>query len=206
MTIDRDSKRNSKPDRPAKRVPKKITETYLHNSGLYYLQRFAAGKAHFRSVMLRKVRKSCMHHEDQDFDACAALVNQLADKFEQTGLLDDAAYVRGMVTSLRRRGLSQRAIVAKLAQKGIEQDTTLHALGAHDRDFAPGGDSDAEKRAALIFCRRKKIGPFATNGKKTHEQFMATLARAGFSFDTVRFVLNIDQEESQNILMKQESL
>ncbi len=201
MTINRDSKKNSKPDAPKKRAPKKITETYLHNSGLYYLQRFSAGKAHFRSVMLRKVRKSCLYHEDQDFDECAALVDQLADKFEDTGLLDDAAYVRGMVSSLRRRGLSQRAIVAKLAHKRIEPDTTLQALDTHDRDFAPDEESNAEKRAALIFCRRKKIGPFALNDKKTREQYMATLARAGFSFDTVNFVLNMNIEDGQDILM-----
>ncbi len=201
MTIHKASQSNSKrPEQSkAKKQPKKITESYLHNAGLYYLQRYAASKAHFRAVMLRKVRRSCMAHEDQDFDACAVLVDQTADKFEQTGLLDDDTYIRGMVTSLRRRGLSQRAIIAKLQAKSVAPAATLSALAVHDRDFAIDAQ-EAERRAALIFCRRKRIGPFALNDKKTPEQFTGTLARAGFSFDTVRFVLDIDREASEALI------
>ncbi len=190
--------RNSK---PPKRAPKKITETYLHNSGLYYLQRFAASKAHFRSVMLRKVRKSCLHHKDQDYDACAALVDKLAERFEESGLLNDSSYLDGMVRSLRRRGLSERAIVAKLAQKGIGANDTARALGRHDAETGAEGSegkSDAERRAALVFCRRKKIGPYAKGGNSDPRKSMASLARGGFSMDTIRFVLYIDLDEFDN--------
>ncbi len=200
------SDRNSK---PRERAPKKITETYLHNSGLYYLQRFAASKAHFRSVMLRKVRKSCLHHKDQDFNACAALVEKLVERFEESGLLNDASYLDGMVRSLRRRGLSKRAIVAKLAQKGVGANDTTRALTRHDAEIgAEGSDgkSDAERRAALVYCRRKKIGPYAKDNNKDQRKFMASLARGGFSFDTIRFVLNIDLGEYSGLLSDAESL
>ncbi len=200
------SDRNSK---PRERAPKKITETYLHNSGLYYLQRFAASKAHFRSVMLRKVRKSCLHHKDQDFETCAALVEKLAERFEESGLLNDATYLGGMVRSLRRRGLSERAIVAKLAQKGIGASDTARALARYDAEIGaegPEGKSDAERRAALVYCRRKKIGPYAKDNNKDPRKFMASLARGGFSFDTIRFVLNIDLGEYSELLSDAESL
>lgn len=187
--------------KPGKRGPKKITETYLHNAGLYYLQRFASSKENFRRVMLHKVRKSCLHHKDQDFDACAALVDKLAERFEESGLLNDANYLDGMVRSLRRRGLSERAIAAKLAQKGIDPADTARALTRHDTENgAEGPESlfDAERRAALVYCRRKKIGPYAKEGKNDPKKSMSSLARGGFSFETIRFVLNIDLDELDN--------
>jgi len=196
--IDKPSGQNIKGGKQQRRSPKRITEGYLHNAGLYYLQRFAASKAHFKTVMLRKVRCSCMQHSDQNYDECVALVDLLAEKFEKTGLLDDEAYIKGMVGSLRRRGLSQKAICEKLRAKGIERDKTAQFLQAHDKEFAADG-VEAEKRAALVFCRRKKMGPFANNNKNlTEEQSMGRLARAGFSYDTVRFVLDVDVDDAES--------
>ncbi len=73
------NKANTPYKKREKPAPKKITESYLHNSGLYYLQRFSASSEHFRSVMMRKVKKSCMHHTDQDYDACAVMVDKLVE-------------------------------------------------------------------------------------------------------------------------------
>ena len=100
--------------KPQKKIPRKISETYLHNSGLYYLERFAASKKHFKFVMKNKVKRSCMHHTEQDFEQCAAWVDALADKFEKVGLIDDDAYTNGLVASLRRKGKSRSAIINKL--------------------------------------------------------------------------------------------
>lgn len=101
--------RSDIPDGPfrkhQKKRPRKITETYLHNSGLFYLERFAASKAHFKVVMTRKVKRSCLYHVDQNYETCVEMVDALADRFEELGLINDAIYTRGCVESFRRRGL-----------------------------------------------------------------------------------------------------
>ncbi|MCD8497437.1 MAG: hypothetical protein LRZ85_04760 [Alphaproteobacteria bacterium] len=51
------------------------------------MQRYAASSGHFRQVMLRKVKKSCHAHADQDYEACAVLVDALVDKFKASRLL-----------------------------------------------------------------------------------------------------------------------
>lgn len=185
--------------RREKRPPKKITETYLHNSGLYYLQRFAASKNHFKTVMKRKVKRSCLYHTDQNYEDCAHLVDQLADKFEQSGLLNDDLYTRGMVSSLRRRGKSKTAILAKMRAKGITPERTIEILDILDEEDHDSTES-AEKQAALKLARKKNLGPYYRGDKDTMDtrKALGVFARAGFSYDVARYVLNIDPDEVEH--------
>ncbi len=183
-----------------KKKPKKITESYLHNSGLYYLERFAASKAHFQSVMTRKVKRSCMVHPEQDFDKCAEMVIALADKFERVGLLDDESYTRGRVGSLRRKGLSKSVIVQKMHIKGIAREHTLTALQALD-DETYDDERDAEIAAALRLARKKRLGPYRRDMQevdddgKSARRALGVFARAGFSYDIAKTVLDMSADE-----------
>ena len=187
--------KNNKYDKNKKpKIPRKISESYLHNSGLYYLERFAASKKHFKFVMKRKCRRSCMHHENQDYDICADMVDALADKFEKSGLLDDDLYTNGLVTSLRRKGLSRSAIINKMRVKGIETDRTMDALNKLDNDNNENSD-DAEKKAALRLARKKKIGPYFIGEEQNIKKSLGIFARAGFSYQIAQTILNIDIDE-----------
>lgn len=192
---------NSKPEKqPAHKAPKKITETYLHNSGLYYLQRFAASSGQFRMVMLRKVKKSCRHHTDQDYQACADMVEALVQKFEGAGLLNDESYARGVVNSLRRQGRSRRIIMEKLKTKGVNAELVGNALQQYDEDRHPD-DGDSEMQAAAIFARRKKIGPFSrTKDDTPPEKALAAMARAGFSYSVSQKILEMDIETVEKLI------
>ena len=176
-------KREKKP-----KVPKKITESYLYNSGIYYLQRYVASSAHFERVMLQKVRKSCAHHKDQDFEACAKMVRALVQTLCEDGLLNDEAYTRGMVTSLRRSGKARRIILQKLKMKGIAEDAILRELNAVDEGYDGLEPQEAEFEAALKTAHKKRIGPFAVK-EQDYDKSLAKLARAGFSFDICKKVM-----------------
>ena len=198
MNIKPEAKKPEKRKQP--RPPKKITETYLHNSGLYYLQRFAASSAHFRQVMLRKVKKSCHHHKDQDYEQCSEMVNALVEKFISAGLLDDEAYTKGVINSLRRGGKSRRAVMTKMKIKGLPNDMVTRILNDHDTDIAETPE-EAERHAALIFARKKRIGPFTRDKETPHEKALASMARAGFSYDTCRFIIEMDTAEAQDKIL-----
>jgi regulatory protein len=149
-----DSAQNKKSEKKTgRKKPKKITAQYLHNAGLYYLQRFAASRGQFRAVMLRKIKRSCMEHRDQDYETCAAMVEEIVEKFERAGLLNDELYTRGAVISLRRQGKSKSAIMSKLKTRGVAASLVTETLGAQDTE-------NSELRAALTVLRRKKAGPF----------------------------------------------
>ena len=183
---------SSQKTKPTKRAPKKITADYLHNAGLYYLQRYASSASNFRSVMMRKIRKSCRHHSDQDFEPCVEMLDALVEKFIRAGLINDDVYVEGVIRSERRRGRSQKAIIAKLASKGLASDFVKQKL----EDAAQ--DKDAELEAAMIFARRKKFGPYAIKELEP-QKVLAAFARAGFSYDISKQVLRIEPRELEEL-------
>ncbi len=191
------------------KTPKKITETYLHNSGLYYLQRYASSAQNFRRVMLRKVKKSCLHHTDQNYEDCEKMVEALVEKFCAAGLLNDELYTEGMVNSLRRSGKSRRAVLMKMKEKGISDDLTQKKLQNHEEHQAalntdPDNTIDPELRAAVKTARKRRLGPFRTktpdDTDKQNERDLAALARAGFPFDICKKALEIDKEDAEEIL------
>ena len=154
----------NKPNTRKKKTPRKITERYLRNSGMFYLQRFTASSGHFKSVMARKIKKSCYFHKDQDYDECILLLDKVTTEFLDQGLLDDVGYLRGMVTSLRRNGKSKKAIMAKLLQKSIPAQDIEKALQSYDEENN-NDPREAEFLAALKFARKKRLGPYDKHQK-----------------------------------------
>lgn len=185
--------------RREKKPPKKITEKYLYNSGLAYLQRFPASTPHFRRIMSRKIDRSCDYHKDQERETCAALLEATVESFTRMGLLNDSAYLQGMVNSYRRRGLSTQAIMAKLGQKGLAQDAILATIRAFDEDR---NAENPELAAAILLMRRKRLGPFRKTSKdeKTATRELSSLARAGFGFDIAQKALSMTQEDADEVL------
>ncbi|MCI5060484.1 MAG: recombination regulator RecX [Alphaproteobacteria bacterium] len=192
FTVNHNKEAPQKSKKKAFRPPKKISGKYLHNSGLAYLQRFPASTHHFKQVMMRKIKRSCAHHTDQKMEECVKLLDDTVKNFKRLGFLDDEAYLRGMVNSLRRRGQSSRAIQAKLTQKGFTQEQILKALQAYDDENESG-----EIVFALLLARKKKIGPFDETEKYTPDKALAILARAGYSYDIAKKVLEFSKEESE---------
>lgn len=178
----------------AKKAPKKITETYLNNAGLYYLQRYAASSARFRTVMGRKIDQSCRHYPEQNKEECLRALDKLVGKFQDLGYLNDHSYARMKVSSLCARGLSRRMILMKLQHAGIPEDQIAAALD----DYIAENDTTAQETefaAALKLARKKRVGPYA--GDKTYDRnkALAAFARAGFSFEVVRKILDLSSED-----------
>ena len=174
--------------------PKKISERYLYKSGIAYLQRFPASSQHFKFIMMRKIQKSCRHHVEQDIEQCKKWLDELVLKFQDLSLLDDNAYLKGMVTSLRRRGLSSMQIEMKLQQKGYVREKIKMELASHDRDEYRT-EEKGDIYAALIFARKKRLGPYDIEQKKSPEKSLATMARAGYGYDIAKKTLEMSLEE-----------
>jgi regulatory protein len=119
-------------------------------------------------------------------------------QFERMGLLNDAAYLSGMINSLRRRGLSTQAILSRLGQKGLPQDRVLEALRSHDED---SGMANADLAAAVLLTRRKKIGAYRRDTDFDRNKELAALARAGFGFDIAQKALGLSQDEAEDIIV-----
>jgi len=194
--------KNKDKEKDKKRPPKKITRDYLHNAGLYYLQRFAASTSHFRKIMDRKIMRSCAFHKDQDPDTCRALLDELIIRFQDAGLLDDLLYTKGMITSMRRRGLSARAIKSRLNIKGLATELVKEQLRLYDEQTQTQTTCPADLQAAIILARKKRIGPYAPAAKKhtntdtetqnrEKRRMLGIFARAGYSYDIAKKVMDM---------------
>jgi regulatory protein len=190
-------------DRPAKKPPKKITDTYLRNYGLFYLGRFASSTENFRKIMRRRIDNSCRHHKEQDRAACNEMLERVIADFTRSGLLNDDVYARGLANSLRRRGLSGKSVLLKLGQRGIGNAAAKAALAEWDRE----NGADPDLTAALRTARKKRIGPFASSLRETadpekkKQRALAALARAGFEYDLCLKVMGMPPEEAEELLL-----
>jgi regulatory protein len=108
--------------------------------------------------------------------------------------VNDAAFAESRARRLARSGHSRRAIAAHLAAKGIEIDTAAAAL--------PEGE-EAELLAAIAFCRRRRIGPFARVAPDAPARMkaLAALARGGFAQGVARRALAMEPDQAEEMLL-----
>lgn len=185
------TERTPPPDKKRQpRSPRKATPQYLENAALYYLERFSSSAENLRQVLMRRVHKSAHHHGTDPQDGAKA-IDDIIERFLRSGLLNDDTYARARVTTLRRRGDAARSIHAKLRAKGVAADVIERALDAHAADE---DGENAEKSAAVRLAKRRGLGPFRkTEDREVRRQKdLAALARAGFSFDVARGVIDAE--------------
>ena len=177
---------------PRKRkVPRKVTPKSLENAALYYLQRFSSSSENLRRVMMRRVYRSAKHH-DTDPEEGAEIIDALIKRYNEVGLLDDAAFAKMRAGSLNRRGSSGRVIRAKLAEKGVAGDVITETL-----ERLKDEDQDPELTAAVTLARKRRLGPFRVSGDREDfkEKDMAALARAGFNYSIAQKIMVAETSE-----------
>ena len=174
-----------------KRQPRKISAQYLRNAALFYLQRFSSSSENLRNVLMRKVRRSALVH-DTDLEECAIWVDDIIQRYQETGLLDDAAYAQAKARALRDRGNSNKSIRMKLMSKGIPAMAVDEAL-----NVVADRDGSAEMDAAVSFARRRKIGPFGPpeTREERRGKGLAAMARAGFTYDMALKIIDAESDE-----------
>ena len=129
------------------------TRDVLHEAALAYLARGSATATTLSRVLDRKVstwaRRATRAARDPELVAldvagCRAAIVAIVARFQEVGLIDDAAYAKSRARSLSRSGRSRRAISAHLAAKGVAEETVRDALPS---------DAEVELAAALTFAR-----------------------------------------------------
>jgi regulatory protein len=130
----------------------------------------------------------------------AEAIEALLDDLERLGLLDDAAFALGRARSLAAKGRPPRRIARELAAKGVSRtliDDALHRLAAERGETQAALELDA----AVAFARRRRLGPFGPSGEaaKPREKALAAFARAGFTLEAARRVLDAPPAELDQV-------
>ncbi|MBC7908070.1 MAG: regulatory protein RecX [Rhodospirillaceae bacterium] len=174
----------------AKKVPTKITPSYLENAALHYLERYSSSSSNLKRVMMRKIDRS-LAHWGGDRETCAAQLDTVIAKLARLHYLDDAAYAEQKTRSLHRQGKGLRTIRASLATKGIDAEIAAAALNSLADEVA-----EPDFAAAIKLARKRKLGPFRTaEREEMRNKDLAVLSRAGFDFGTARRVIEAESAE-----------
>jgi regulatory protein len=107
-----------------------------------------------------------------------AVAERLLTRFEEVGLIDDAAFARAWVESRQPgKGLGRRALAQELHRKGVDGDVAKAALAEVD----PGD----EETAARALVRRKLRTLHRVDRATATRRLAGMLARKGHSGDVV---------------------
>ncbi len=184
-----------KPDRSRtvhreKRPPKPLDAASLRDLALFYASRFASTEARLATYLTRKLRERGWSGDAPP--DIAALTGRLAE----LRYVDDRAWGEAKARTMAARGLGARRVREALRHGGVGDDDMAAVL---DR---PDGDDAAEPglAEAIIFARRKRIGPFganpATRDPDLRRRALAAMLRAGHGFDIARRILDAPDAET----------
>jgi len=177
------------PDRKRKkrRPPPPLSSQYLHDEARRYLNRYTPSVSQLRRVLMRRVDK-CVRFHGGEREEGIQLVDELLDKLERAGVIDDSSFAQAWAVSLNRRGIPARGIRARLRQKGVPAAVVEDALCALDEVMG----RDAELLRACAYARRRRLGPCrrdAAQREARAKKDLAAMARAGFPYDIARRVI-----------------
>jgi len=119
------------------------------------------------------------------------MIATIVDSLVEVGIVDDLRFAESKARSMRGRGKSGVAVRTTLRHKGVGTiDVDAVMRGERLRDGDERASSEVELEAARTLVRRKKLGPFreATTPEQ-RQRDLATVARAGFSYDIARRAL-----------------
>jgi len=198
MTSPRSSAKTDKPGRDTARAPRKpgvprvMTERRLNNIAEFYIQRFATTAANLKRVLTRRCETARRAHGGEAAEM-AGWVDAVVARMVRGGAVDDARYASGRAAALRRLGKGPGKIRALLSAKGVDR-AMIEAVIAETAVTDSGKDAAFE--AALAYAKRRRLGPFgkatgdADAQRKQKTKDMAALARAGFSYDVAKRIIN----------------
>jgi regulatory protein len=177
--------------KPARKLPRRMTKDRLRNIALYHLERFSTSAENLRRVLLRRTLKAAQHHET-DLREAKAWIDEIVDGLVRANAIDDSRYADGKTLTMLRRGQSSRKVRAYLASKGVNASTINAALSAATESL---GDADLE--AAQAYALRRRFGPFRTQeaSAETKQKELAALGRAGFRYDIARKIVEAETED-----------
>lgn len=117
---------------------------------------------------------------------------QLLDRFEEVGLIDDAAYARAFAHDRRQsRGLSKSALKRELTQAGVSVELISDAV----EDIA----AEDEVELAVSLVRRRWSSVANLEWQARQRRLMGFLARRGFGSSTITSAIRVVESENRQI-------
>ncbi len=162
-----------------------LTPTLVERWALTYLDRYAATEAHLTRVLRRRATRG-RAPDTYDRELVEGWIEATVARAVGARLVDDQRLATDVAASMHRKGGSRRALQEKLRNKGVPRDIS--------ETITRERTDDDELTAAANLARRRSIGPWrrAEVDRDGRRKELEKLARAGFSYDVARRVIDAE--------------
>ena len=172
-----------------------VTIEEMQNFSFAYIEKYAPSKQQLRTYLLKKYLKANVPNvKKQDVKDLIDIV--LAD-LEKSKFISDKFYSESKSRSLIQKGSSINKIRNYLMGKGINDIYIKETIEKIKED-----NSDQDFFSGIKICKKKRIGPARTEDNRPlfYKKDISLLARNGFSFETSKRIMDIDQSEYLKII------
>ena len=146
--------------------------TKLMNYAIDYLSKYNSSKENLIRILKAKIYR--LKIEKKDKFLLYNSIDKLILQLEKNNFLNDKNYASSKLRNFIIQGKSKILIKNYLLQKGISSDILLDVLETY------------ELESARTFARKKRL----TNNMSQKEKNLSKLARAGFSYDISKKILD----------------
>lgn len=177
--------------RPKERARIAVSPASLREVALSYLNRRDASREKLVQHLEQWIRRRGAPADPKE---ARPLIQELAERYRASGLINDDRLAQNALSSLRARGASARMIAHKLRARGVDTDVIDATMATEKRE-----SRGAELEAARALVKKRRLGSMRPEAERAanRRRDLATLARAGFDFDTARRALGAGSDEEE---------
>ena len=156
-----------------------MDEKKLLKYAIDYLSKYDSSKNNLISVLKRKILRLKITNFEKS--KLIDVIENIIIKLEKNKFIDDDRYSSTKILSLSNSGKSKNFIFNYLIKKGVNKSQIQNNLNLVQQD-----NDNWELNSAKIFAKKKKL----LEKNQSYEKNLAKMARAGFSYDICKKILN----------------
>ena len=162
----------------------------IRNFSYSYLEKYSPSKQQLRTYLFKKLVK--INQKITSKKEIFNLIDTVISSLEEQKFLSDKHYSDAKSKAFLRRGYSLNKIRYNLIKKGIDEKYIKSSISKIKEE-----ESDPDFFSAIKMCKKRRIGPNREEGNRSlyYKKDISILARAGFSYELSKKVLEIPKEE-----------
>ncbi len=169
--------------------------TNLKDLAYTYIEKYSPSKQQLKTYLLKKYLTKFSGTKSKK--EVTQIIDQILKNLEENKFLNDKLYSDSRARVFLRRGYSLNKINSMLKNKGVKDEFIKNSIEKIKEDKI-----EPDFVSALKLCKRRRIGPVRpeSNRELFYKKDMGILARAGFSFDLSKRVLDLNSQEFNKLI------
>ncbi len=158
-----------------------MDEKKLLKYAVDYLSKYDSSKNNLINIINRKIYR--LRITDIEKRVMLKSTKVILKKLENSNLIDDKKYSLSKISFLSKMGKSKYFISNYLIKKGVNKYDIKNSFQEFENN---NNNNNWELMSAKLFAKKRKL----LESNENYEKKLAKMARAGFSYDICKKILN----------------